>query len=95
MMTNTFLNNCQFGTRSAEYISFAVIFLQFRIRIAVGPSYHLLYTRSIPALYLLYICSISACILGSASQCTGDHRSPVLILASHREAVFIIKTTQH
>ena len=53
MMTKTFLNNCQFGNRSAEYVSFAVIFLQYRLRTAVLPSYYLLYTRSISAPYQL------------------------------------------
>ena len=60
MMTNLFLNNCQFSSRSAEYVSLAIMFLQYRIRTAILPSYYLLYTRSIPALYPLYTCSISA-----------------------------------
>ena len=52
MITNPFLNNCQFSNCSAVYISLAIMFLQYCLRTAVLPSNYLLYICSIPALYL-------------------------------------------
>lgn len=52
MITNPFLNNCQFSNRSAVYVSLAIMSLQYCLRTAVLPSNYLLYICSIPALYL-------------------------------------------